>query len=171
MGENLIYLIEKCKKKDEDSISQALEMFEPLIRKYERLLDYEDARNDLWEQFIKILFSIPVCENEYAILCYIKKSMHHEYIRLSKRKQRLNDLEYLTDVFDDYGTAFNTTEHDTYMIRTAVNKLTDAQRKVIVLKFMNGYQVNEIARMMGISRQAVNQNERRALDKLRETLK
>ena len=48
MSENSLWeIISKCKENDNDSFSLLCEKFNPFFRKYSRLLEYEDAYEDL----------------------------------------------------------------------------------------------------------------------------
>lgn len=53
-------------------------------------------------------------------------------------------------------------------MRRLVDRLPQRQQQVILLEFYLGFRETEIAQMLGISRQAVNQLKKRALHSLRD---
>ncbi|MCT4687724.1 MAG: sigma-70 family RNA polymerase sigma factor, partial [Vallitalea sp.] len=70
-------------KTDKDSMYVLIKQFEPLIDKYSRLLNYEEARTDLIIAFIELIHKIPCLETPKNI-SYINKSIKNTYIRFSK---------------------------------------------------------------------------------------
>lgn len=58
MENNMVQKIIKYRKGDNNSLLEIIEMFNPLISKYSRLLDKEDTRQDLIIHLIKILGSV-----------------------------------------------------------------------------------------------------------------
>nr|WP_279325026.1 sigma-70 family RNA polymerase sigma factor [Clostridium sp. 1001275B_160808_H3] len=146
-----------------------IEIFEPLLSKYARLLDGEDTKQDLIIHLIDILNKIPIDkedipENKY-ILGYIAKSIRNEYIKISKKndKIRLNETELNLDIelqYEDSELEFEMM--DMFKILT--------KKEVFIMKLIYVYylSVSEVANYMKISRQAVNQAKNRSLKKLRE---
>ncbi len=59
---------------------------------------------------------------------------------------------------------------DADMLRKAITHLTDDQQQVIVLKFLEGYSTEEIARMMGKDAGAIRALQHRALAALQKML-
>lgn len=71
---------------------------------------------------------------------------------------------------DDYG--FSADDHGfewSEEMEHALSKLTDKQRQVICLMFVDGYLQSEIASMLGISSAGVKKHLDKALEKLRKT--
>lgn len=169
MGENLICLVNDCKNKNMQSLQRLVELFNPLIRKYEILLNYEDARYELQEKLITILVSFPRCTNEYEVLKYIKTSVHREYINLSRKKDLYEKINMSTDVFDEYVNS-SSSDYELINLKQSLCTLTENQQKIIYYKYFYGYKVNQIAEKMGITRQAVHKSEQKALMFLKEKL-
>ena len=71
---------------------EMLQRFERLLRKYARLLNYEDAYSDLVVFFLELLLSDNIKgligKPDAIIVNYITKAIKNEYIRLSKSMQR-----------------------------------------------------------------------------------
>ena len=159
-------------KKNPDIMLELINMFNPLILKYSSLLkmDTEDAMSEFTLELIRIINKFPA-KDEYDldmyVLSYIKKSIRNSYISLSKKQTSLN-ITYLED-FNNIG--IEESQLSAFWMNDILLKLTPVQRDVIILKYYHGYTVNEIANIMNISRQAVNQMKKRALKHLKEMLK
>lgn len=84
---------------NEDALLEVIKRFTPLLKKYARKLNYEDAYYDLQLKLIEVvrspLFSSLSLSNGQSI-AYIQQSIIHEYIRLGKKRSTLelpiNDL-------------------------------------------------------------------------------
>lgn len=92
MENNMLKKITDYRKGDNNSLLEIIEIFNPLISKYSRLLDKEDTRQDLIIHLIKILNNIPIDNKRLLknkeIMGYIAKSIRNEYIKLSKKEIR-----------------------------------------------------------------------------------
>jgi len=97
--DNLYELIIKCKNNDNESFEIICKKFEPLILKYSRLLNYEDAYCELKDRFILCIYKMPIEENSFknnetTILSYIKTTIKNEYINLNKRYEKTVKNQY-----------------------------------------------------------------------------
>lgn len=160
---------------DESSALQLLGIFDKLLRKYARLLGTEDAYEELRLFFFELLDGLKGknirTDSDGYIVNYISKSVKHQYIALSKAGKKRRELpfseiseeqmsfvEQLTasEASDDISTFF-----------PANDKLSDREQAILRRFFVDDYSIEEIARQLGISRQAVNQAKNRALEKIR----
>lgn len=99
---------------------------------------------------------------DMAYLYTIAKHLCVDYFR---RKQP-------EELPEDYpGEEFAETSETKIAVRTAVEKLDERRREVIVLRYFGGLSVNETAETMGISRFAAYRLEKAALHQLRKALK
>lgn len=145
-----------------------IERFQPLLRHYAGLLSLEDGFEELRLSLIEILLKLPAAdfpsENpDWAVLSYVKRSIYHRYIALSKESQLHRNRTA------PYQEALQSAQQtpDQLFVRRLVNRLPERQQQVILLEFYLGFRESEIAQMLGISRQAVNQLKKRALHSLR----
>ncbi len=104
MENNMFKKLIEYREGNNNSLLEIIEIFNPLISKYSRLLDKEDTRQDLIIHLIKVLTNIPI-ENKRVlknkeIIGYIAKSIRNEYIKLSKKRDkiRLNEMELSLDI-------------------------------------------------------------------------
>lgn len=167
MDKNLYNLILENKHGDNSALEELLSRFEKLIKKYAYMLKYEDAQNDLILHFIKVIKNLPLNENmknEPILISYLNKSIRNEYIRLSKEKNKYNELSLNLDI----NTENNITEIDFDYVSDLLNKcLTEKETSIMSLLYIDGYKVSDVSKVMHISRQAVNQCKKRSLSKLR----
>ena len=163
--------IKLAQENDNDALEKAIQTFMPLIKKFSYKTKYEDMESDLILCLIELIKHIDLegfkGENsEYRLIAYIFKSIKNKYIWASKRwvadKNSLTELQYETISIATYD---NYKDIDFFML---INPLTELQKKVIISLFYMGFSVSETADFLGISRQAVNQCKKRALQKLKE---
>ena len=154
---------------NDNSLMEIIEIFNPLISKYSRKLDGEDTKQDLIIFLIKILNKIPIdnkafCNNK-VIFTYIAKAIYHEYIKLSKIKDKkvLNETELELDIEIGYEEFESEVE-----LLDMFKVLSEKEAYVIKLIYVYSLSVSEVAQYMKISRQAVNKTKNRALSKIRK---
>lgn len=169
MENNMLQKIIEYRKGDNNSLLEIIEIFNPLISKYSRLLDKEDTRQDLIIHLIKVLNNIPIDNKRLLknkeIIGYIAKSIRNEYIKISKKRDKikLNEMELNLDIevsYEDCKMEFEML--DMFKI------LTKKEAYIMKLLYVYYLSVSEVADYMKISRQAVNQSKNRALKKIKE---
>lgn len=169
MEDNMVKKIIEYRKGNNNSLLEIIEMFTPLIGKYSRLLDKEDTRQDLIIHLIKVLNNIPINNKslfkDKEIIGYIARSIRNEYIKLSKKRDKikLNEIELSLDIeisHEECETEFE--------ILDMFKILTKKEAYIMKLLYVYYLSVSEVADYMKISRQAVNQSKNRALKKMKE---
>ncbi|NLZ35512.1 MAG: hypothetical protein GX889_11555, partial [Clostridiales bacterium] len=85
------------RKGNNESLLEIIEVFNPLLSKYSKLLDGEDTRQDLIIHLMSVISKINLHNKELCkdkvIVSYIAKSIRNEYIRLSKKKNKIKLIE------------------------------------------------------------------------------
>ncbi|WP_195279785.1 sigma-70 family RNA polymerase sigma factor [Clostridium sp. J1101437_171009_A5] len=176
----LLELIERAKNNDNDAMLELINRFDRVIRKYARLLKYEDAYEDVVMEFIAFIrkFQIENIKKKHdgAIVNYVCTTLRNTYIELSKRHSAINSHEMpISDLSDE----------QKYMVENSIveapneridliaylsdNILTAYQQRIILLHFYHRLSIEEIAHREGVSRQNVNKAKKAALDKLRKS--
>ena len=168
MENDMFIKIVNSRKGDNNSLLEIIEIFNPLISKYSRLLDKEDTRQDLIIYLIGIINNIPIdnqklFENK-AIVGYIAKSIRNEYIKLSKKRDKikLNEMEFNLDI----EIAHEDSESE-FEFLDIFKVLTKKEAYIMKLLYVHYLSVSEVADYMKISRQAVNQAKNRSLKKIK----
>ena len=179
--ENLrIYDKIRRSKKDEICLNYLIDKFNPLLRKYAYHLVYEDAYCDLRLDFIEMIVKIDLNTlhraDDIAMLAYIRNVIKNSYIKRSKAFNiHKNNTVYIDEVIAEQlpdsrselslNSLFEGVDRDSLR-----KELTDFEFEIIKLIYWDGYNGAEIARFKNITRQAVNQARRRAIEKLRNLL-
>lgn len=163
-------------KKDSKILLELLERFTPLIKKYAKILRYEDAYSDLQLDFIEIISKIDMDKmkrtEDYVLLNYIKKSVRNAYIkRLNAQYDYRTKNCLFSEMSDEQlavvsGLLSTTDKHEVFNLIEYQYNLSKSEFEVIVKIYYYGYKVSDISREKNISRQAVNQVKIRALAKL-----
>ena len=169
MNNRILKKVVSYRKGNNESLLEIIEVFNPLLSKYSRLLDGEDTRQDLIIHLISVISKINLHNKELCkdkvIVSYIAKSIRNEYIRLSKKKNKiiLNESELNLDieiVYDGFESEFELL--DIFKI------LSEKEAYIMKLLYVYCLSVSEISAFMNISRQAVNQTKNRALKKIKK---
>ena len=95
-------LIEKLP--NTDACLELIETFDKLLRKYARLLRFEDAYEELRLFFIELILQLKnkeICDdNDGYIVSYISKAVRNQYIALSKRRRMKTEI-VLSDISEE----------------------------------------------------------------------
>lgn len=172
MDNNLVSIVNNCKKKNEKSQIELIEMFSPLINKYKKKLGYEDAKQDLLENFSIIINKIPSSLNKDGqVVNYISTSIHNTYINLLKKEilQHKNNFDFM----DNLHIEANDKENENIMrldLYENINKLDSLEQSIILYKFYYNYKYYEIANKLSLSRKTIYRKKEDALLKLKKQL-
>lgn len=160
---------------DESAALQLLGIFEKLLKKYARLLGTEDAYEELRLFFFELLDGLKGknirTDSDGYIVNYISKSVKHRYIALSKAGKKRRESPF-SDISEEQMSfieqlAASEGSDDISAFFPTNDKLSDREQTILRLFFVDNYSIEEIARQLGVSRQAANQAKNRALDKIR----
>lgn len=170
MGE-LYKLVECSMKGDKECMLEIINKFKPLIRKYSRKLNYDGSDSDLIICLLETINSIPVnnleMQKDERIIGYINASIKHKYIYLSKKYTHIINSETELDT-DILGEACEDISENLIFINNLVDKLPKLQQEIIKQIYFKGKSVNDMAKQLNISRQAVNKAKNRALKNLKD---
>lgn len=91
-------LICAAKTGDQSAMLKIIDMFQPAIQKYTRLMKYsEDAHSDIVLALIELIRAIDLdkltCQSDYALINYISKTLYHKYIYISRLSRALSQVE------------------------------------------------------------------------------
>lgn len=173
-------LILSAQQWDKDSMQKIIETFTPMIGKYTKMMNYnEDFKSEMILHLIETVHAMDLSKfrilNDYSIIAYIKNSLHHRYISLSKKQSterkhenQFEDQDIETWLGEDYSAAdaFDDLTIDMVMRKT----LTDREYSCVKLMALQGMSSSDAARILGISRQTANEAKLRGLKKLLEVL-
>lgn len=156
-----------------------IEQFNPLITKYAKLLNTEDAFEDMRLVFIELIMELKLdklrSHSDGVLVAYISKTIRTKYIAKNKRKELEEDTVHWDDLDEFFqrkfepSTSLFTTEDD-FARTIPPGLLNEKELEIITMVYLYGYSAAEIARTKGITRQAVNQIKLRALCKLKRQI-
>lgn len=177
MGANIkiFQLVKRCQENDGDAFSDIITMFHPLIKKYAFLLDEMDAYADMYDSFIDCIYKIPIqgfrsSAGDAAILSYIKTTMKNSYIALSKRKG-IRKFQIPLDDSDAENEKIGaiSIDFDEQVIKEDLLRFLSTEEELLLeAKLFYGYSDIEIAKKLGVTRQAVNKRYRKIIEKARQ---
>ena len=135
---------------------------------YSILLVREDAEDAVQDVFLKYYRKQPTFADEnHEKAWFIRVAVNHCKDILRRRKLRefipLSEVEELL--------AEKEAEADDSGVLQALFELTDRYRIVMLLHYLEGYPVKEVARLCGISQSAVKMRLSRGREQLKERLK
>ncbi len=154
--------------------NQDMSVFVTIFNEFKRLIFFyankskvEDSEQELILFFIELLYDIPLekfSNNEGDSLSrYIAVSIRNKYIAMAKLYNKTESkLERI-----DSKILFSQDNREDLLLSDALESLSYKQRVVIVYKYIYCYRDVEIAELLGITRQAVNRINLRAIEKLR----
>ncbi len=142
-------------------------VFERLIRYYSARMCCEDGESELTLRLVELLHKLDLSrfksDESFGIQKFIAVSLRNRYIDISKKGRfELMTIQHLTDY------AFTQKYVDEkIMLPDALSVLSKKQRLVLDYEYFYGYNGEEIAEMMGTTRQAVNGIKQRALNTMK----
>jgi len=156
-----------------------IEQFNPLIAKYSRLLNTEDAFEEMRLVFIELIMELKLdklrSHSDGVIVAYITKTIRTRYIDKNKRRELEDDTVYWDDLdeflqrkLEPSNPLFSAEEDFIRAIPPGI--LNEKELDIITMVYLYGYSAAEIARAKEITRQAVNQIKLRALRKLKNAI-
>lgn len=162
---NLIFEYQKFNSKK--TLAEILSYFKDIICNISKKLDYEEANTNVTIELIVILKKINLsnCENDTATKAKIihsllnrRTDLFRKYVLKAHKELQLN-LEILT--------TYNYNDDSNLIVEDLIKSLSEKQRQLIRLSFINQYSDVEISKVMHITRQAVGQLKKRTLNILR----
>lgn len=177
-------LVEEAKKGNQESMGEIVNRLQPLIissirKYYNNFKEYEDL---VQEGNLMILESINKFDPTKGVhfLGYIKLNLRFLYLDKHKRKLHLSlnepigedNMEMIDFLVSDEMDALDVMlENETNtQLSKALEKLTERQREIIVLYYVNKMGMEDIANKLGISYRTVVNTKTKALEKLRKQM-
>jgi len=165
-------LLQAAKAKNNEATLEFIKKFEPLVNRYaKKMKTGEDGKSEMILSLLEIVDTIDFTKfkseiSDAVLVKYIAVSLYHSY--LSKIKLRNNDIcdEFLLEQQLLKNNDSTDVTNSVILNYTMKSLLSDKEYSCIEYIYKYGYSVSEVADLMGVSRQAVNQCKNRALKKL-----
>jgi len=166
-------LVEQAKNLDRDALSELCVHLYPRIYRYVfyRVNNREDAEDLTSEVFVRMVKFLNTQKGSFHAWLYrIAANLVIDYYRRRARRKEIS----LGDEREEFLPSMEDHAEKTLLLeelRRALSELTEEQKQVITLKFMEGYDNSEIAEILSKSIGAVKALQFRGLAALRESLK
>jgi RNA polymerase sigma-70 factor, ECF subfamily len=165
-----------AKRLDPAAVAAIYDAFADPIFRYVsfRIRRPEDAEDLTDQVFLKMIEALPAYDDRglpFAAWLYriARNLIVDRYRRSAREPLALSDsLEAMGEEADPFATAAGNL--DRQAVRAALGELTDEQREVVVLRFIEGWDVDEVAQAMGRRPGAIHALQHRALGALRRAL-
>ena len=167
--EELIQLLDRAKFNDSRALGKLCVHFYSKIYRfvYYRVNAVEDAEDITSEVCLRVIKSIHEQKGSfYAWIFRIASNMITDYYR---RRGVRSNVESAEDSIEEMADADSNQSElvEQQELRQALKRLTEDQQEVIVLKFIEGYETDEIAVLLGKSAGAIRAIQFRAITALR----
>ena len=174
MEESLYYIVKGCKQNRAECFEEIYKRFLPLLKKYScSFYDKDDAFDALFHSFILCLYQMPIEQERFKqegiIVSYISTTIRNQYYALCREEaKRVNT----TCNYDELQLkSEDLSEDEKILLFSLKNYFKDSEIELIKQKIFWGYTDVEIAKLQGVSRQAVNKKVHRVINKLKELYK
>ncbi len=171
----LLRLIQKAQQYDAQALSALCELFFEDVYSYfyyraRDAADAQDLTNDVFLRLVESIRSFEPARGTFRT--WIFGIAHHRLVDY-RRRQAVRDHEPLTEALANSGD-HPSTQAEAWLtrerLRQALHGLTEDQRQVVVLKFIEGLSNTEVAQILRKSEGAINALQYRALRTLRQVL-
>jgi len=165
-------VLEKAKQLEETALSILVKKCYPFVFRYfyYRSVTREDAEDLASEVFVRVVSSIKGQRGYFpAWLISIARNLLTDYYRKRGRSRETSLEEIEEPSLDSDGNEKDTLHPDD--IRKMLDMITEEQKEVIILRFIEGNTNEEVAKTMNKSIGAIKALQFRALTALREILK
>ena len=167
-------LIERSRSFDEAALSELYSTYHPKIYNYGLVhLGNVQAAEDLAsEVMLKILESIDRYSfRGIAFSAWVFRIARNRLIDLQRRRNRRREIDLPSSIAGDNLTQrLAERDIDRGQILAALSRLTEEQRQVMVLRFLQGFDNASVSRIIGRSQSAVKSLQHRALNSMRKMM-
>lgn len=148
--------------------------FLPKIKKLSYKLNYEEAETDLIIYLLDLInhteYKKIKDRTDGELINYILVSITNKYKNILRDKiNNKVDITYVditvTQIEDKHDNS------DMYNFYTLIDDLSEVQKEIIIGKFLYGYSLTDLSKIIGKSRQTINNYYKKALNLLRNRIK
>ncbi len=166
---NLSNLILKYQMEDDkEAIEELINYFNDIIINISKKLNYEEAQTDILICLIELLKKINLkhYSNNNSIRAMVIRSLVNKRTDLFRKNVLKMQEEYKLNL--DIISTYYDNDRSSLIIEDLIKPLSEKQKEVIKLSFIEQYSDIEISKIMNVSRQAVGQMKKRSLNLLKE---
>lgn len=163
-------LVKRYKEGDKEALLGIIDIFNPVIQKYDRDSYCEDMGSELVLFMITVLDKMTIREDLFKedkyVFSYILKSLRNKYISANKKSYIRYSKESLNNDFLNY-QEYELLESN-IIFNDMIKDLNDIEKNVLNKRYISNLNESDIARGLNTSRQYVNKVHKKALNKLKK---
>ena len=167
------HLIQRFQQGDLDSFNSLYERYQPKVRNRVRYVIPEaDVEDVMQEVFIAVLKSLRSFRGESLFSTWLRTLTNYkvaEYYRKRNRKRDPHEAPII-EAENLPEESYGPTMEDRIVLRKALTSLPDKYQEVLLMRFAEGMQFEEIAKTTDTNLEAVKSTFRRAVAALRKNL-
>ena len=168
-------IVRRAQSFDEDALKSLYETYYPKIYGYAFLQmgDVQAAEDLASDVMLKMIESIKSYQFKgLPFGAWVFRIARNRLIDLHRRRKRRGEVDLSETLAGTLASPLSMAERalERGQLQVAMKHLTDEQRQVIVLKFIQGFDNRSIGRIMGRSEGAIKSLQHRALHALRRVL-
>lgn len=166
-------LLDAARMMNEEALVKIFDLYSSALYRYAFRICGDPVRADhiVGDVFTKLLEQLSMGNGPTTNLrSYLYESAYHQMIDEARYSQRQVPLEVALSLRQDAHLSLEDQLLLRQVLHAIPNELTDDQRHVIVLRFLEGLSVRETAAIMGKTVDHVKVIQNRALTKLREAV-
>ncbi len=167
-------LVLKCQRRDEKAFREIVNSWEPRLYYYLRRI--VENENDVWdilqETWLAVFKNIRKLEDPLKFPTWLYRIGHNKAVNLLRKENRYAQMtvEQTADYCQNNTTVLAVNEQ-TELVHELLGKLKLAHREVLTLHFLEGFSIQEMARIIGISEGTAKSRLYYAKHKLHEVLR
>jgi RNA polymerase sigma-70 factor (ECF subfamily) len=169
-------LLKAARKLDQDALTEIFDQYAPAIYNYVLRLCQDPIQADqiVGDVFSRFLDQLAAGKGPRTNLrSYLYQTAYHLFVDQARDGQRVAPIEIVDFIATDTESLQNEVENRALLdaVLLAINNdLTDDQRHVIVLRFLEGLSLKETAKIVGKNTNSVKVLQSRGIAKLRQIL-
>jgi len=169
-------LLQAAKRLDQDALAKIFDLYAPVIYNYILRLCHDPAQADqiVGDVFARLLDQLATGQGPRTNLrSYLYQTAYHLFIDQTRDHLRVAPIEIVDYVAPENNTIQTEVENRALLnavIMAISNCLTDEQRHVVILRFLEGMSLKETAKIVGKNAKSVKALQSRGIVKLRQVL-
>jgi len=167
-------LVLKCQRRDEKAFREIVNRWEPRLYYYLRRI--VENENDVWdilqETWLAVFQNIRKLQDPLKFSAWLYQISHNKAVNLLRKENRYTQMttEQIANHYEK-NTTISVVKEQAELVHKLLGKLKLAHREIITLYFLEGFSINELARIIGVSKGTVKSRLYYAKHKLHELLK
>jgi len=167
-------LVLSCQQRDEPAFRELVNRWEPRLYYYLRRL--VENENDVWdilqETWLAVFQNIRKLQHPLKFPAWLYQISRNKAVSLLRKENRYVQMkvEQIADYRENNNRVIAVKEQ-TELVHKLLGKLKLSHREVLTLYFLEGFSINEMAQIIGVSEGTVKSRLYYAKNKLYETLK